>query len=81
MKILTALVVALAFTALAACTPENKDVTGTFKLPEGLSDCTIYDLKSTNASSLTVVRCPNSKVSTSYAQGKAMKYVATQEIE
>ena len=39
-------------------------------LPEGLKDCKIYGIQNGNSISLSVVRCPNSTVSTTYKSGK-----------
>ena len=48
-----------------------KDYTESFtNLPEGLKDCKIYYIKNGKDMSLSVVRCPNSTVSTTYKSGK-----------
>jgi hypothetical protein len=54
----------LTLATLAACTPESKEITSSFVLPEGLKDCKAYVLKDGNIKILYVVRCPNSQTST-----------------
>ena len=56
---------------LTGCEPSYKDYTESFtNLPEGLKDCKIYGIQNGNYMSLSVVRCPNSTVSTTYKSGK-----------
>lgn len=63
------LIVATVF--LAACTPSAKDLSGEFTvLPEGMKDCKLYRLRSTNGSSITAIRCPNSATTSKYSSGK-----------
>lgn len=76
MKIVLAILVAL---ALTACTPDSRDTTKDYDLPEGLSDCRAYWLKDTNGSSMTVIRCPNSAVTTGQKSGKVMQYNSVQD--
>ena len=48
----------------------TSEETSSFTLPEGLKDCKIYGIQNGNSMSLSVVRCPNSTVSTTYKSGK-----------
>ena len=63
--------VVLSVVILTGCEPSYKDYTESFtNLPEGLKDCKIYGIQNGNSMSLSVVRCPNSTVSTTYKSGK-----------
>jgi hypothetical protein len=65
------LAVTLLALSAAACSPTYKDVKQDFPvLPMELKECTFYYLEGTNLSKLTVVKCPNSTVSTTYLSGK-----------
>lgn len=65
------LIVILGVIMLTGCEPSYKDYTKSFtNLPEGLKDCKIYGIQNGNSMSLSVVRCPNSTVSTTYKSGK-----------
>lgn len=61
MKSLITIAVAI---LLAACDPETKDITGNFVIPEEFSDCVFKRMGNTYGNYITVVRCPNSTVST-----------------
>lgn len=64
------LIVILGVIMLTGCEPSYKDYTESFtNLPEGLKDCKFYGVSNTD-SSLDIVRCPNSTVSTTYKSGK-----------
>lgn len=76
MKIVLAILAAL---ALTACTPDSRDITRDYDLPKGLADCQAYWLKDTNASSITVFRCPNSTTTTSFTQGEAKAETVIQD--
>lgn len=67
--------------ALVGCKPEHRDITEDYKFPNGLSDCKAYWLKDATGSSMTVIRCPNSSVTTNYKQGKYDKTVTVVEDE
>lgn len=45
--------------------PENKEITGQFKMPEQLSDCKLYKVLSNNYShnDFMVIRCSNGSAS------------------
>lgn len=80
-KILLALVCAAAL--LAGCNendPPKKgisyEVTNRYDMPAGLSGCTVYLVEGNSfATNLSVMRCPNSTTSTTYASGKTHKTV------
>lgn len=57
---------------LASCTPGYNDNTGSYKLPTELQDCKIFELNggAGNLTTLYVVRCPNSSVTTTSSCGK-----------
>lgn len=57
---------------LSGCNDEPTDATNRYNLPAELKDCSIFYV-----GSLTIVRCPNSSVSTSYTQGKVKKTTVT----
>ena len=47
---------------MAACTPvaSNQTDSGKWHFPEGLKDCQIYGMKSSDGRGITVMRCPAS---------------------
>ena len=47
-----------------ACTPETEDVNQNYLIPSELSDCMFKRMGNTSGNYITVVRCPNSTVST-----------------
>ena len=78
------LMVVLGVIMLTGCEPSYKDYTESFtNLPEGLKDCKIYGIQNGNSMSLSVVRCPNSTVSTNQevAEGKVTHVQTTTTID
>jgi hypothetical protein len=71
-KFLFAIMVAL----LSACTPQTNSVDGSFEKPPELQDCKFYRMRSSSGDNLTVIRCPNSVVSTT-STGKNKKKTVT----
>ena len=49
---------------LSACDAETYDVSNKYAIPPQFSDCMFADMRSTDGSVITVVRCPNSSTST-----------------
>lgn len=50
---------------LAACTPTATDVSAAYAVkPTELKDCQFFELRNSEGSHITVVRCPNSTTST-----------------
>lgn len=47
-----------------ACTPETEDTNQDYLIPSELSDCMFKRMGNTSGNYITVVRCPNSTVST-----------------
>lgn len=54
----------LGLTMLSGCEKSTTDATASFKMPEGMEDCKVYVMSSSNGSNLIVVRCPNSTTTT-----------------
>ena len=50
----------LTLALLAGCSKETTNSTGSWDLNGDLSDCKVYDLRSSNGSAMRVMRCPNS---------------------
>jgi len=63
------LIMALVVVCLVGCEKSTKEISGTFNMPEELKDCKMYSL-SDGVSSVYVVRCPQSSISTTYNCGK-----------
>lgn len=61
-----AVILALATVALTACAPSYEEKHYPV-LPEELKDCKFYEV-SNGGSSIKIVRCPNSQVSTTWTQ-------------
>lgn len=56
---------------LTGCEPSYEEKTQNFNLlPDELKDCKFYRVRGNTGSSLNIVRCPNSTVSTTYKSGK-----------
>lgn len=66
------LIISLAL--LSACTPTTNSVDGDFQKPPELADCKFFEMRSSGALNLMVVRCPNSTTSTQMS-GKQKKRV------
>ena len=59
------LVILMLVLTSVACTPSYEDSKGNFTaLPEELKNCKIYDIQGRNGNRITVMRCPNSEVTT-----------------
>lgn len=58
------------------CSTSTSEVTNDYSLPNGISDCNIYQMDSEKGTRLYVVRCPLSECSTTYTYGK-MKVTTT----
>ena len=61
MKSLITIAVAI---LLVACTPKTEDANQNYLIPSELSDCIFKRMGNTYGNYITVVRCPNSTVST-----------------
>ena len=65
------LMVGIGVIMLTGCEPKYEENTQNFTiLPAELKDCKFYGVRSNTGSSLNIVRCPNSTVSTTYKSGK-----------
>lgn len=65
------LMVIIGVVMLTGCEPSYEEKTQNFTLlPNELKDCKFYGVRSNTGSSLNIVRCPNSTVSTTYKSGK-----------
>lgn len=65
----------------AGCDPMTRDTTKNYVLPEGLTDCKIYSMESTEGNpTLYVLRCPLSET-TVYKSGDVGGYTTTVEID
>lgn len=60
---------------LFGCDKTATDVSDTYSIPDELKDCTFTRLTRNMGNGITVVRCPNSVVSTDEKKGKS--YVQT----
>lgn len=68
MKLLT---IILGVIMLTGCEPIYEENTQNFTLlPDELKDCKFYNVRSNTGSSLNIVRCTNTTVSTTYKSGK-----------
>lgn len=54
----------LAMGMLSGCEKSTTEATEAFAMPEGMEDCKVYYMSSSNGSNLVVVRCPNSATTT-----------------
>jgi hypothetical protein len=62
----------------AACSPYSREVGVEVNLPDGLKDCTFYQVKpTTTGAELNIVRCPLSTTSANYAVGKTQQNTVT----
>ncbi len=65
------LMVILCVIMVTGCEPSYEEKIQNFTiLPAELKDCKFYGVRSNTGSSLNIVRCPNSTVSTTYKSGK-----------
>ena len=60
MKKMLSIALVVGSVMLSACTPSTEDRSHTFAMPEGLKDCTVHRLTSSNLTSIYVTRCSNS---------------------
>lgn len=77
MKKFVFIALSLLFTS---CGRETRDVSGSYSIPKGLSDCEFYWMKTANLNSITVVRCSNSSTSTT-TSGKYSQTSVVVELE
>jgi hypothetical protein len=79
------IILAIIFSMLLSCGngANTKNVEGAYSIPEGLTGCAIFSMKSDGAlpNHLYVVRCPNSYTSTTFPVGKTQGTVAVVEID
>ncbi len=64
---------------LSGCEPMTTDSTSEYKLPDGLSDCRIYELDGSEGDRLYALRCPLSESSVTYRNGKIVYHTITVE--
>ena len=72
----------IAVLMLAACgdyAPATKENSNKWLMPEGLADCKVYDMTSTQGAWMRVVRCPNSDTTTTVQSGKTTTVVTVTE--
>jgi len=75
------IVAIMAVLILAGCTPTAENITANFAPPEELKDCTFHHMRSSNGGNITVVRCPNSSVTTKTGGKNARTTVVIDGIE
>lgn len=73
----------VAFILVACNEPSTLNVEGSYKIPEGLSDCALYQMTSEGVltNTITVVRCPLSQTSTTFLVGKQTQTVVVVEMD
>jgi hypothetical protein len=64
---------------LTACTPAGVTTDTNVRLGGGLSDCTYHEVSNGTGSTIYVIRCPNSDISSRWQDGKVSRSVATLE--
>lgn len=69
----------ICITFLTGCEPSTTDSTSEYKLPEGLSDCRIYELDGSDGNRLYALRCPLSESLVTYRNGKIVCHTITVE--
>ena len=55
---------------LAGCEKKTTEVSSEYEIPNGLKDCSIYEMNSENGKRFYVTRCPFSATSTDSPSGK-----------
>lgn len=73
------LIVLLSVVLLSGCDAETTEISSKYALPDGLKDCTVYELNPSTGRLLYVVRCPHSDTTTNFLYNKQYKSVAVTE--
>lgn len=57
----------------------SRNQTEQFNLPDGLKDCSVFQVEAKNGAKMTAMRCPNSTTSVQYYQGDEEQSVVISE--
>ena len=74
------ILLALSLTVLG-CGTKTTDVSNSYSLPSGISDCKIYELENGYGGRILLARCPLSETAVAYSTGKTTKYSTTIEVD